>query len=291
MSSGAVSSLGCLSRSPSFLLRWSCFFRDPGPTRESCLPSRPSFLLRWRCLPRRSCFLSRRGFPLRWPAGTLGAWHRASLIRLVSRHAAHSWPIRATKMLHRQPILCQHRTSAICADPRSDLASAVRIRAIGRFGLLSAICSTTATILYINAFRHSSVADVAVTFAVAPHRQPRLDVTRRGVPGLRSRPVWLCRRTIMSAARWPMAICSVMFLAFGLTLCMAIIHQHHETPSVFRRYFVHCWSGSGLAWLDYGGPDRRHRNGRWRRGRRRTNGLCHGEGADQHAGNVILMAA
>jgi drug/metabolite transporter (DMT)-like permease len=42
------------------------------------------------------------------------------------------------------------------------------MRAIGRPGLLAAICSTTATILYINAFRHSSVADVAVTFAVAP---------------------------------------------------------------------------------------------------------------------------
>jgi hypothetical protein len=33
---------------------------------------------------------------------------------------------------------------------------------------MAAICSTTATILCINAFRHSSVADVAVTFAVAP---------------------------------------------------------------------------------------------------------------------------
>ena len=29
-------------------------------------------------------------------------------------------------------------------------------------------CSTTATILYINAFHYSSVADVAVIFAVAP---------------------------------------------------------------------------------------------------------------------------
>src|SRR6478736_555944 len=92
MSSGAVSSLGCLSRSPSFLLRWSCFFRDPGPTCESRFPSRPSFLLRWRCLPHRSCLLSRRGFALCWLAGTLRAWHRASLI---------GWCLDTLLMVHR----------------------------------------------------------------------------------------------------------------------------------------------------------------------------------------------
>src|SRR4051812_27255286 len=42
------------------------------------------------------------------------------------------------------------------------------IRSIGRPGIAAAACSTTATLLYINAFRHSSVADVAVIFAVAP---------------------------------------------------------------------------------------------------------------------------
>ena len=44
----------------------------------------------------------------------------------------------------------------------------VAIRAIGRPGLVAAFCSTAATILYINAFRHTSVADVAVIFAAAP---------------------------------------------------------------------------------------------------------------------------
>jgi drug/metabolite transporter (DMT)-like permease len=42
------------------------------------------------------------------------------------------------------------------------------IRAIGRPGLIVALCSTAATILYINALRHTSVADVAVIFATAP---------------------------------------------------------------------------------------------------------------------------
>ena len=42
------------------------------------------------------------------------------------------------------------------------------IRAIGRPGLVAAACSTAATILYINAFRRTSVADAAVIFAAAP---------------------------------------------------------------------------------------------------------------------------
>ncbi len=40
--------------------------------------------------------------------------------------------------------------------------------AIGRPGLVAALSSTTATILYLNALRHTSVADVAVIFAAAP---------------------------------------------------------------------------------------------------------------------------
>ena len=42
------------------------------------------------------------------------------------------------------------------------------IRAVGRPGLAAALCSTAATILYLNAFRRTSVADVAVIFAAAP---------------------------------------------------------------------------------------------------------------------------
>jgi drug/metabolite transporter (DMT)-like permease len=42
------------------------------------------------------------------------------------------------------------------------------IRSVGRPGLAAALCSTAATILYLNAFRHTSVADVAVIAAAAP---------------------------------------------------------------------------------------------------------------------------
>src|SRR5258708_23090482 len=42
------------------------------------------------------------------------------------------------------------------------------IRAVGRPGFAAALCSTGATILYLNAFRRTSVADVAVIFAASP---------------------------------------------------------------------------------------------------------------------------
>jgi drug/metabolite transporter (DMT)-like permease len=54
------------------------------------------------------------------------------------------------------------------------------IRTIGRPGLLAAIGSTQATTLYINAFRHSSVADATGRLLVgAAMSAPRL-VIRRG---------------------------------------------------------------------------------------------------------------
>src|SRR5258708_34418687 len=54
-------------------------------------------------------------------------------------------------------IIVQHRGRAIAA-----------MRAIGRPGLAAALCSTAATILYLNAFRRTSVADVAWILAAAP---------------------------------------------------------------------------------------------------------------------------
>jgi drug/metabolite transporter (DMT)-like permease len=44
----------------------------------------------------------------------------------------------------------------------------VAMRAVGRPGLAAALCSTAATIFYLNAFRRTSVAEVAVLFAAAP---------------------------------------------------------------------------------------------------------------------------
>jgi drug/metabolite transporter (DMT)-like permease len=112
------------------------------------------------------------------------------------------------------------------------------IRAIGRPGLLAAFCSTTATILYINAFRYSSVADVAVIFAAAPFLTAGL-----GWLWLGAKETW----TTLVASLVALSGVAIMVggavadghlfgdvLAFGMTLCMAImmliIREHHETP-------------------------------------------------------------
>ena len=58
-------------------------------------------------------------------------------------------------------ILC-----VIIVQERHNTWAAMRV--IGRPGLAAALCSTAATICYINALCHTSVADVAVPFAVAP---------------------------------------------------------------------------------------------------------------------------
>jgi drug/metabolite transporter (DMT)-like permease len=88
------------------------------------------------------------------------------------------------------------------------------IRAISRPGLVAASCSTAATIFYINALRHSSVADVAVIFAVAPFLTAGLGW------------LWLVGGAIADGH----LIGDI--LAFGMTVCMAImmliIRQHHE---------------------------------------------------------------
>jgi len=112
------------------------------------------------------------------------------------------------------------------------------IRAGGRPGLVVAVCSTAATILYINALRHTSVADVAVIFAAAPFVTASLG--------------WLClglRETWTTLAASLVAILGVSImvgggvaeghlfgdlLAFGMTVCLAImmliLHQQYETP-------------------------------------------------------------
>ena len=111
-------------------------------------------------------------------------------------------------------------------------------RVIGRPGLLAAFCSTTATILYINAFRHSSVADVAVIFAIAPFLTAGLGWLWLGVreawSTLAASLIALFGVTIMVGGAVADGHLFGDVLAFGMTICMAImmliIRQHHETP-------------------------------------------------------------
>jgi drug/metabolite transporter (DMT)-like permease len=112
------------------------------------------------------------------------------------------------------------------------------IQAIGRPGVAAALCSTAATICYINALRHTSVADVAVLFAVAPFIAAGLGWLCLGV-----REMW---STVAASLVAMIGVTIIVggaltdghlfgdILGFGMALCMAImmliIRQHHETP-------------------------------------------------------------
>ncbi len=111
------------------------------------------------------------------------------------------------------------------------------IRAVGRPGFTAALCSTAATILYLNAFRRTSVADVAVIFAAAPFLTAGLGWLWLGV-----REGW----STLAASLFALLGVGIMvsgaiaaghligdLLAFGMTVCMAImmliIRQQQQT--------------------------------------------------------------
>ncbi len=126
-------------------------------------------------------------------------------------------------------IVWQHRRSTLAV-----------VRAIGGPGLVAASLSALATILFINAFRRTAVADVTIIYATAPFVTAALDW------------LWLGQReswTTLAASTAALLGVVVMvggavteghvlgdLLAFGTTLCMAlmmvIIRRHRETPMV-----------------------------------------------------------
>jgi drug/metabolite transporter (DMT)-like permease len=111
------------------------------------------------------------------------------------------------------------------------------IRAIGRPGLVAALCSTAATILYLNAFRRTSVADVAVIFAAAPFLTAGLGWLWLGVTEawatLAASLFALLGVTIMVGGAVAEGHLIGDLLAFGMTACMAImmliIRQQQQT--------------------------------------------------------------
>ena len=112
------------------------------------------------------------------------------------------------------------------------------MRAVGRPGLAAALCSTAATILYLNALRRTSVADVAVIFAAAPFLTAALGWLWLGVTEawttLAASLVTLVGVSIMVSGAAADGHLTGEILAFGMALCMAImmliIRRHHETP-------------------------------------------------------------
>ncbi len=112
------------------------------------------------------------------------------------------------------------------------------VRAIGRPGLVAACLSTLATIMVINAFRRTSVADVMIITATAPFMTAAL-----GWLWLRERESWmtLLASTVALIGAVVMVGGAVTeghlfgdLLALGMTLCMAtmmlIIRKHRATP-------------------------------------------------------------
>lgn len=112
------------------------------------------------------------------------------------------------------------------------------IRAVGLPGLAVAACSTAATILYINAFRRTSVADVAVIFAVAPFVTAAVGWLWLGITETRitlvASFVALLGVSIMVGGAFTEGNLDGDLLAFAMTFCMAImmliLRRHRDTP-------------------------------------------------------------
>jgi drug/metabolite transporter (DMT)-like permease len=111
-------------------------------------------------------------------------------------------------------------------------------RAIGFPGMVAAVCSTAATILYINAFRRTSVADVAVIFAIAPFFTAGLGWlclgVKEGWSTLAASLIAVLGVGIMVGGAATDGHLAGDLLAFGMTVCMAImmliIRHYHTTP-------------------------------------------------------------
>ena len=101
------------------------------------------------------------------------------------------------------------------------------IKAIGRPGVVAALCSTAATLFYINALRRTSVADVAVFFATAPFITAGLGWLWLGV-----REAWstllagliaLLGVAVMVGGALTDGHLTGDLLALGMAVCMAIM--------------------------------------------------------------------
>lgn len=112
------------------------------------------------------------------------------------------------------------------------------VRAIGWPGLVATACSALATIMFIHAFRMTSVAEVVIIFAAAPFVTAAIDRVWFGIR--EGRATLIASATAVAGVGVMMAGAGFQghlagdFLAFGMTalmaLMMVIIRRHRETP-------------------------------------------------------------
>ncbi len=112
------------------------------------------------------------------------------------------------------------------------------VRGIGVPGIAAACLSTFATIMYINAFRLTSVADVMIMNATTPFIAAALGWLwlreREPVGTLGASAIALLGTTVMVGGAVREGHLAGDLLALGMSLCMAgmmvIIRRHRETP-------------------------------------------------------------
>ena len=112
------------------------------------------------------------------------------------------------------------------------------VRAIGRAGLIAALCSGLATIMFISAFRLTSVADVVIIFATAPFVTAAMARVWYGTRESRATLIASSAALVgvivmMSGADTGHRLAGEL-LAIGVTLLMSlmmvIIRAHRDTP-------------------------------------------------------------
>ena len=161
-------------------------------------------------------------------------------------------PLDAQTILLYRGIVAGLFIAAFCAvmEGRNALRAAA---AIGRPGLLAALCSALATILFINAFRLTSVADVVILFATAPFVTAAIS---RVVYGVRESRATLIASTValagvaimMGGAGSSRHVLGDL-MAIGMTLLMSImivIVRQNGRPRCCRP--PHCRLSSAPRW-------------------------------------------
>ncbi len=127
---------------------------------------------------------------------------------------------------------------ALCFLWQEGRGAASAVRAIGWPGLLATACSGLATILFINAFRLTSVADVVIVFATAPFLTAGIARvwfgTRESGATLAASAAALVGVVVMMGGASRAGHLAGDLLALGMTLLMAtmmvIIRQYRQTP-------------------------------------------------------------